>query len=470
MNPGDYVVFGTARGLFAEGTGRLEQAHRYADQFEFAVPRDAASLIPGKGVTTLVRRPFMEEDGKELFHLYCFLVAATDFFGRSGYLGVGILVPQDTLDADGMKTVLSHLDNLLGKARQEYLNRAGAFEGTPDPFDRHMNHRHRANQPRILTATDGGSRIAFRAASPIASNPAVAVGCLLLCRLKEDSGKLLQITEDPESGLTLLDEQETARLEARIQTKIDRQPRDRRKEDLQELIAEMDRLRAQVYELEATGRKIKEQIHHLELQLESHGATRPYYDGGGDDADFHEGDFDAAIHSRDSDELPGPAEEGRNLRVRIRPEILDGNQPGLGHSRKLSKSMLAFWAAIGTAIALIAVLVVWIALGTPVVSPSATTVPPEAGEDVADLSPDIRMDCTEFAKILETSTLMGESPSDRAGELRSCIRAGFKGLSSSQADCSRQDFREIAEIFWPAGIPGEAVTELSKKISQCFDN
>ncbi len=469
MNPSDYVVFGTARGLFAEGTGWLAQAHLYADQFEFSVPRDAASLIPQKGGTTLVRRPFMEEDRKESFHLYCFLVAATDCFGRPGYLGVGTLVPQDTLDADGMKSVLSHLDDLLGVVRQEYLNRAGAFESTPDPFDRQMNHRHRANQPRKLKATDSGSRIAFRAASPIASNPSVAVACLLLCRLKEDSGKLLQITEDSDSGLTFLDELETARLEARIREKTDHRPPNRGEEDLQELGSEMDRLRAQVYELEETGRKIKEEFYRLEHRMESLGAIRPHGDGGGDDAVFHEDGFDAATHSRDRAELSGLAEERRALRVAINQEALDGNLPGFGRSRKQSKSMLAVWAAIGTAFALIAVLVVWIALGTPVVSPSATTALPEPGEDLADLSPDIKMDCTEFAEILETSTLTGETPSDWAGELRSCIRAGFQGLSSSQADCSRQDFRQIAEAFWPAGIPGEAVTELSKKISQCFD-
>ena len=90
-------VFGTGRGLFAEGTGILASAAEDARPFELRTSGADSPFLPGGRDGRLLRLPFLFEE--ERFDLVAIVVDVRDADGRSGFIAYGLAVATGDADA-----------------------------------------------------------------------------------------------------------------------------------------------------------------------------------------------------------------------------------------------------------------------------------------------------------------------------------------------------------------------------------
>ncbi len=124
------VVFGTARGLFAIGTGALAGAAESADAFELRAADPRRSLVPAMDRPILLRRALRLSTGGHV-DLIAVANGVSDLERRPGFLGYGIAVEYS--DLDGYQDAMGLLWEEFRPAFEHYTEANRFRDGVP-PF------------------------------------------------------------------------------------------------------------------------------------------------------------------------------------------------------------------------------------------------------------------------------------------------------------------------------------------------
>jgi hypothetical protein len=418
MNSTDYVIFGTASGLFAEGTGLLARARHFSELFEYRLPRDTDQIIPTAGAETFLRRPVAAESSAERFHLLQVVVSAFDMSHRPGHLGAGVLVPWGELELDRIGDIFRQLDKILEEARSLYLNEDGAFTAVPRPLQPKSGQS--VEDAPTLHPIDTGRPARYRITPQDLKAEYLPTGIWALSFLEANQSSLVLVTSSENNRFPPFDAQSSAELVRQVEEE------QRREQEIRETVQRQE----QVSHLEERVQRLEARVESLNNLLyqspepASHGHDRHRW---ADEPDF-------------ADDLPDSRFE-------------DSDDGFLRRERHFDPRFIYYVAAFALLLLFLAAMF-FMSTKSPLVDIQA---PPETEIAVFNSS------CAELIDDIASSEILGNTVNIQIAELRSCINNDF---SLGGAPCADK-YHSLLEAHLDSDMTPEASRDY---LSTCIDD
>jgi len=428
----DYAIFGTARGHFAQGTGRLGFARTRDDAFEFRQPRDADQIIPRLSGITLLRRPLKDPETGLAFDFIAMLIKAVDLRGRDGFLGVGVLLDQSNRTEEGFTAAQVELRRLIDEAARKFLDDSDAFTADFEPSTL-LPSTQQDEAVTQLVADETDPIVAYSAGIWDFEESKLGRALFATSMLNESKRSLVAITSDSQSEYNELSDELLRDAETRLQVQIEFERAQQEEQEKRKVLRQHADLVSRVDELEAEVAKLKLRVSHISNL------------GDTNDADRVAGATDHTVQRR------GPL-----------PQIGDPDPNAMPSMDMTSNMRLSKWvlASIAVLVCLAALAAIWSIAGNQF--GGTNSAPSEQDQQVA-----FSFDCQSAQNILANSSIGAGSPSEQMLELISCVRSDFSGFSSRQNEC--EGFESVARDLWGDDLPErQDVPGLRDAVTVCF--